>query len=101
MPGLDGTGPMGMGPMTGWGRGFCSPWGIGASTRAYGVPRWWGIGRYPPRLWRWTAFWAMPFAAPLRREQELSFLRQQATALRAALNTIRARLEELTITEMK
>jgi len=43
----------------------------------------------------------MPFAAPLRREQELSFLRQQATALRAALNTIRARLEELTITEMK
>lgn len=23
MPGFDGTGPMGMGPMTGGGRGFC------------------------------------------------------------------------------
>ena len=25
MPGFDGTGPMGMGPRTGGGRGFCSP----------------------------------------------------------------------------
>ena len=26
MPGFDGTGPMGMGPMTGGGRGFCNPY---------------------------------------------------------------------------
>ena len=25
MPGFDGTGPMGAGPMTGGGRGFCNP----------------------------------------------------------------------------
>ena len=25
MPGFDGTGPMGAGPMTGWGRGVCGP----------------------------------------------------------------------------
>ena len=25
MPGLDGTGPAGMGSMTGWGRGLCTP----------------------------------------------------------------------------
>ena len=25
MPGFDGTGPAGMGSMTGWGRGFCNP----------------------------------------------------------------------------
>ena len=24
MPGFDGTGPAGMGPMTGWGQGYCS-----------------------------------------------------------------------------
>jgi len=24
MPAFDGTGPAGMGPMTGWGRGYCS-----------------------------------------------------------------------------
>ena len=25
MPGFDGTGPMGRGPRTGWGRGYCPP----------------------------------------------------------------------------
>jgi hypothetical protein len=29
MPGYDGTGPRGMGPLTGGGRGFCSPLGRG------------------------------------------------------------------------
>lgn len=28
MPGFDGTGPRGLGPMTGGGRGFCSPYGL-------------------------------------------------------------------------
>ena len=42
MPGFDGTGPMGMEPMTGGGRGFCSPWGIGVGMRTYGIPRWGG-----------------------------------------------------------
>jgi hypothetical protein len=41
MPGFDGTGPRGMGPMTGGGRGFCSPWGLGRGTYGYGA----GIGR--------------------------------------------------------
>ena len=27
MPGFDGTGPAGRGPMTGWGRGMCNPYG--------------------------------------------------------------------------
>ena len=27
MPGFDGTGPAGMGPMTGGGRGWCNPYG--------------------------------------------------------------------------
>lgn len=34
MPGLDGTGPMGMGPMTGGARGWCNPYGA-----MYGAPR--------------------------------------------------------------
>ena len=32
MPGFNGTGPAGMGSMTGWGRGFCNP-----SRTAYGL----------------------------------------------------------------
>ena len=44
MPGLNGTGPMGAGPMTGGGRGYCNP-----SQSAYGPatpsgPRYWGSG---------------------------------------------------------
>ena len=38
MPGFDGTGPNGMGPMTGGGRGFCST--RGASVRNYAFTRW-------------------------------------------------------------
>ncbi len=94
MPGFDGTGPMGMGPMTGGGRGFCSPWGIGARRRAYGVPRWGGYG-YP-----WFATWSfapgiIPYAPPMSREQELAFLKQQAEAMRSELKEIESRIREL------
>ncbi len=44
MPGFDGTGPMGMGPMTGGGRGWCNPYGplfSGYAPRGY---QWW---RFP------------------------------------------------------
>lgn len=61
MPGFDGTGPAGMGPMTGGARGWCNPYnapyaGYGryrlpyaapmGPTYAYGLgrPRW-GLGR--------------------------------------------------------
>ena len=46
MPGLDGTGPMGLGPMTGGGRGFCAiPYWAYASFR-FGYPR----AYYPPMM---------------------------------------------------
>jgi hypothetical protein len=37
MPGFDGTGPRGMGPMTGGGRGFCNPYYAGARTPFMGA----------------------------------------------------------------
>ena len=40
MPGFDGTGPRGMGPMTGGGRGLCNP-----NYAAYGMP-YGGVPRY-------------------------------------------------------
>ena len=49
MPGFDGTGPRGMGPMTGGGRGFCAlP--SGAYPRAMGQPAYrqpWGLPAAP------------------------------------------------------
>ena len=43
MPAFDGTGPGGMGPMTGWGRGYCGPYPVDdgrapVSGPAYGAP---------------------------------------------------------------
>lgn len=39
MPGMDGTGPAGMGPMTGGARGWCNPMSAGAPVGGYGA---WG-----------------------------------------------------------
>jgi hypothetical protein len=88
MPGLDGTGPRGMGPMTGGGRGFCSPWGIGAAYGPYGVTPWAGYG--------FRAGWGFsPFAPSLTKEQELDFLNNQAQAMREQLQQIETRIQQL------
>jgi len=86
MPGFDGTGPGGIGPMTGGGRGFCAvplpvAWpayrGTGA-YRSYGVP------------------WSVPFApSMMTHEQELDFLRNQAQGMRGQLEQIETRIQQL------
>jgi len=38
MPGLDGTGPAGMGPMTGGARGWCNPYAYGPYRLSYAAP---------------------------------------------------------------
>ena len=81
MPGFNGTGPRGMGPMTGGKRGFCSPWGIGAASRPYGA--------------RQAAPGAMPFAPQMTREQELDFMKNQAQAMRGQLEQIESRIQQL------
>lgn len=75
MPGFDGTGPLGLGPMTGGARGFCA---LPVSARpAYPVPyspyafHWMpaAFARYPrPRLglawrrsWRRRGAWGRPW----------------------------------------
>jgi len=58
MPGLDGTGPAGMGPMTGGARGWCNPYSP-LNTGARGV----SFGPYgAPRVYRPHAFrpWGYP-----------------------------------------
>ena len=89
MPGFDGTGPMGMGPMTGGGRGFCSPWRAGASMRRFSYPHWapyaypyygaYGFGLFTPRI---------------TREQELEFLKSEAQAMRDELKELEARITQ-------
>ncbi|MFH1709252.1 MAG: DUF5320 domain-containing protein [Planctomycetota bacterium] len=112
MPGKDGTGPMGMGPMTGRaagqcagyampgnmnlrnghgrGMGFVWPGGIGGGFgrrnmfRATGMPGWMRAGMAG----------GVPAVEPTP-EQERSFLKSQADALQAQLDGVRKRLEEM------
>jgi len=104
MPGFDGTGPRGMGPMTGGGRGFCSPWGIGAALAGYGAPPRTGYG-YPYYGWAGASYpfygaptsapGAVPFAPQMTREQELETLKVQSQMLTQQLSEIQRRIEEL------
>jgi len=102
MPGGDGTGPGGMGPMTGRAAGYCA----GYPTPGYMNPvggrgfggRGGGRGR---RNWYYATglpFWARAtqgfFAAP-SAEQERETLRQQSQHLQESLDAINRRIEEL------
>jgi len=107
MPGLDGTGPLGMGPMTGRGMGYCTgympaqgrwPFGRGAGRGAFcgrGRGRGWRNMYYATGLTGWQrAAVGYPPVAP-SREQELEALKRQSEYLESSLEEVRKRIEEL------
>ena len=98
MPGLDGTGPLGEGPMTGGGRGFCNPYW----RPWYGRGGWWGRGLGWRRgfAWRagippWRGWYSPPYYGPYSREDEINMLKEEAAILQEELEAINKRLEEL------
>lgn len=122
MPRGDGTGPAGMGPMTGRAAGFCAGYGVpGYMNRGggRGLGAWgWGRGRGGGRGWRhwywatglpgWaragyvypaygpaTPPWPLPAAGGPDKEQELEMLRGQAERFETALNDISQRIEQI------
>jgi hypothetical protein len=60
MPGLDGTGPLGLGPMTGRGAGFCMGYAVPWGARYYGRGAGMGFGRGFRRMYYATGLpgWA-------------------------------------------
>ena len=118
MPGGDGTGPMGMGPMTGRAAGYCAGYAVPGFMnpmpgRGMGWGRGMGFGRGfgRGRGWR-AAAWGYPatayapaaafppygaatYAPPMPAEAELQTLRTQADYFASALEEIRKRIEEL------
>lgn len=111
MPGFDGTGPMGTGPGTGGGFGFCPPGypaGVGPS---YGLGRGglpWGGGRgrgFGGGRGRWSSrgAWGWPYPASpyaftppvMAPDQEKAVLQDQVELLNQQLEAIRARLSEI------
>ncbi len=115
MPGFNGTGPQGMGPRTGGGRGFCTPetdnnynTGTYRGIGRRGVP--WGGGRGRSRsgskdrgLYRNAgnkAYTASPYGVynsnpGQNTQQELDFLKNQADAIEQELAQINKRIELL------
>ena len=124
MPAGDGTGPMGMGPRTGRGAGYCA--GYDAPGYANPGPRMgmgWGRGRGGGwgrgRGWRYgyhatgMPFWARrgygyappagygppggyePYGAAPTQEEEMAALRAEAEWLGESLEAITSRIEEL------
>ena len=125
MPGGDGTGPMGMGPISGRAAGYCAGYpapgfmnpggGRGFSGRGLGGR---GFGGRGGGRGRRNMFWATgvpgwaragwvpvadtyppmagaAFTATLPRDAELQALERQAEYFRNALNEVQGRLEEL------
>ena len=115
MPGGDGTGPTGMGPMTGRAAGYCAglpnpgfisaPGGRGFRGRGFGGG---GRGR---RNWFYAtgltgrqraaagmpAFGAAPLGDPaaVSKEQELNLLKQQAQIIEQQMKQLQERIQQL------
>lgn len=93
MPRGDGTGPMGLGPMTGRVAGRCAGFPVPGFMNPYGFGRRLGFGRG----WNWQGavpFYGHPFYAA-SPEQEVAFLKSHAALLREGLKYIEERIKEL------
>jgi len=118
MPAGDGTGPMGMGPMTGRAMGYCAGYPVpgfmnGGPGRGMGWGRGGGRGRgwrhgyylTGQPLWARQGWWPAPnFAASgfgPAPQQETEALKTQAAHMEKALDEIRKRISELETAQVK
>lgn len=98
MPGFDGTGPRGLGPMTGRCRGFCvvplpptSPTLVGrGGYHAQGLP--WDMPYYVSRS---TTSGVDSSSRQMTREQEFHSLKDRAQAMKGQLQQIEVRIQQL------
>lgn len=123
MPRGDGTGPGGMGPMTGRAAGFCAGFpvpGYANPVGGRGMGMGWGRGRGFGRGFGWAragyglsayggavnpyayggavnpyAYGGAPFTPTVAPQQELDSLKDQSEYLEDALDRIKKRIEEL------
>ena len=116
MPRGDGTGPAGMGPMTGRAAGFCAGYPVPGFMNPVGGRGYWGWGRgggfgrgrgfgrgfgWAGAGYGWPAWGgvadpnvAASFAPTATAEQEVAGLKQQADYFQDALDEINKRIEQ-------
>jgi len=116
MPRGDGTGPAGMGPMTGRAAGFCAGYPVPGYANPVGGRGYWGWGRgfrgggrgrrnwyYATGLPGWTRVpydypalgYPTPAVAQVTPQQELDDLKQQAEYFQSALEEINEHIKQL------
>ena len=113
MPGGDGTGPMGMGPMTGRQAGYCAGYSapgyanfVPGRGRGFGFGRGWGRGRgWRPGWFGYGPSWGYPYgmtpyygdsnASEYTPQQEAEMLKKEAKAMQEEINSINQRIGEL------
>lgn len=105
MPRGDRTGPMGMGPMTGRGAGYCAGNSVPGCMDEAMSRRGGGFGRGRGRGFGWGRGWrqgygfqAVPYAMqpyPVPLTNERSALKNQAKHLEEALKSINSRITEI------
>jgi len=107
MPSGDRTGPMGMGPMTGRGAGFCAGFSVPGYANpvggcgygmGWGRGRGMGRGRGFGRGFGWARAgygFSGPVASTVTAQQEAEDLKQQAEFLRNSLSQLNERIEQL------
>ena len=96
MPGYDGTGPRGMGSMTGGGRGYCAlP--VGDFVGRPRIGRFFGRGGGQGRRNRYYAT-GLPFwqRSDFTQEEEQAALKSEADILKQELVDIQSRIDVLT-----
>jgi len=121
MPRGDGTGPGGLGPMTGRGAGYCAGYstpgfmnsyggrlGLGRGYgRGYGRGLGFGYGRgfapgyVNPTPYNPPVYSGGYYQAPIDPKQELGMLNEDANALKEQLDSINKRITELGKSEKK
>jgi len=123
MPGGDGTGPAGMGPMTGRAAGYCAGYSAPGYMNpipgrgGFGFGRGWGRGRGRGRGWGRgfgfgaaypyaygdaygapsypAAYGGYPYAPNMTPQQEADMLKEQAKAMQEDIKAINDRISEL------
>ncbi|RKY39500.1 MAG: hypothetical protein DRP75_01960 [Candidatus Omnitrophota bacterium] len=114
MPGGNGTGPLGLGPMTGRAAGFCAGYAVPGYLNPIPNRRWFGRGRgwrhwyYATALPGWLrasynlpsfAGWWNPaswwFPYEISPKQEAEILKNQAEFLKQQLKDVQSRVETL------
>ena len=105
MPLGDRTGPLGLGPRTGRGLGYCAGYGVPGYLnpigrgfgygRGFGFGRGFGYGRGYGWGFRYAPVFGYPYRYGYTQVDEKAVLSAQAKALEEELNAIKARLAEL------